>query len=37
LTCEYLHKFSTKFETVLIGYSSAWGKLIHKKSEEKIS
>ncbi len=38
LSCEYLRKFSTKFETTLIGYSGVWGKLIHeKKQKSKIS
>jgi hypothetical protein len=37
LTCEYLRKFSKTFETVLMGYSGAGGKLIHeKKLEAKI-
>jgi hypothetical protein len=35
LSCEYLREFSKKFETVLIGYSGAGGKLIHKKPEAK--
>ncbi len=35
LTCEYLREFSKKFETVLMGYSGAGGKLIHKKLEAK--
>jgi hypothetical protein len=26
LICEYLREFSKKFETVLMGYSGAWGK-----------
>ncbi len=38
LTCKYIRKFSTKFETVLMGYSGAGGKLIHKKNQkQKIS
>jgi hypothetical protein len=38
LTCEYLREFSKKFETVLMGYSGAGGKLIHKKNQkQKIS
>jgi len=32
--CEYLREFSKKFETVLIGYSGAGGKLIHEKNLE---
>ncbi len=32
LSCEYLRKFSKKFETALIVYSGAWGKLIHEKT-----
>ncbi len=35
LTCEYLREFSKKFETVLMGYSGAGGKLIHEKPEAK--
>jgi hypothetical protein len=31
LSCEYLRKFSKKFETALLVYSGAWGKLIHEK------
>jgi hypothetical protein len=34
LTCEYLHEFSKKFKTVLMGYSGAGGKLIHKKYQK---
>jgi hypothetical protein len=37
LTCEYLRKFSNKFETVLMGYSGAGGKLIHEKTRCKKS
>ncbi len=38
LTCEYLCKFSKKFETVLLEYSGAGGKLIHDKNQkQKIS
>ncbi len=38
LTCEHLREFSKKFETVLMGYSGAGGKLIHKKNQkQKIS
>ncbi len=29
LACEYFREFSKKFETVLMGYSVAGGKLIH--------
>jgi hypothetical protein len=36
LTCEYLREFLNKFATVLMGYSGAGGKLIHKKPEAKI-
>ncbi len=32
-TCEYLREFSKKFETVLMGYSGARGKLIHEKNQ----
>jgi hypothetical protein len=31
LSCEYLREFSKKFETVLMGYSGAGGKLIDEK------
>jgi hypothetical protein len=38
LTFEYLREFSEKFETVLMGYSKAGGKLIHEKNKrQKIS
>jgi hypothetical protein len=38
LTCEYLREFSKKFETVLMGYLGAGGKLIHEKNQkQKIS
>ncbi len=38
LSCEYLREFSKKFETTLMVYSGAWGKLIHgKKQKSKIS
>jgi hypothetical protein len=37
MTCEYLREFSKKFETVLMGYSEAGGKLIHKKTRSKKS
>jgi hypothetical protein len=38
LSCEYLREFSKKFETVLMGYSGAWGKLIDEKNQkQKIS
>jgi hypothetical protein len=33
LSCEYLREFSKKFETALMVYSGAWGKLIHEKTE----
>jgi hypothetical protein len=32
LSCEYLSKFSKKFETALTEYSGAWGNLIHEKN-----
>ncbi len=36
--CEYLGEFSKKFEISLMGYSEAWGKLIHeKKLKSKVS
>jgi hypothetical protein len=38
LNCEYLREFSQKFETVLMDYSGAGGKLIHEKNQkQKIS
>ncbi len=38
LSCEYLREFSKKFETVLMEYSGAGGKLIHEKNQkQKIS
>jgi hypothetical protein len=38
LSCEYLREFSKKFETTLMIYSGAWGKLIHEKNQKsKIS
>ncbi len=38
LSCEYLREFSKKFETVLLGYSGAGGKLIDEKNQkQKIS
>ncbi len=35
LTCEYLREFSKKFETVLMEYSGARGKLIHEKNQKQ--
>jgi hypothetical protein len=32
LSCEYLREFWKKFETALMVYSGAWGKLIHEKT-----
>jgi hypothetical protein len=32
LTCEYLRKFSKKFEMILTLLSGAWGKVIHEKN-----
>ncbi len=37
LSCEYLREFRKKFETVLMRYSGARGKLIHKKTRSKKS
>ncbi len=38
LTCEYLRKFSKKFEMTLLLFSGAWGKVIHEKNlKQKIS
>jgi hypothetical protein len=34
---EPLRKFSKKFETALMLYSGAWGKLIHKKTRSRKS
>jgi hypothetical protein len=34
LECEYLHELSKKFETALIVYLGAWGKLIHEKNQK---
>jgi hypothetical protein len=37
-SCEYLRKFSKKFETALMLYSGDWGKLIREKNQKsKIS
>ncbi len=35
LTFEYVREFSKKFETVLMGYSGAGGKLIHEKNQKQ--
>jgi hypothetical protein len=35
LTCEYLREFLNKFETLLMGYSGAEGKLIHEKDQKQ--
>jgi hypothetical protein len=35
LSCEYLREFSKKFETALMVYSRAWGKLIHEKNQKQ--
>ncbi len=35
LSCEYLREFWKKFEMVLMGYSGAGGKLIHKKNQKR--
>ncbi len=38
LSCKYLREFSKNFETALMVYSGAWGKLIHEKNQKsKIS
>jgi hypothetical protein len=38
LSYQYLRDFWKEFETVLMGYSGAGGKLIHKKNQkQKIS
>jgi hypothetical protein len=33
--CEYIRKFSKKFEITLMLFSGAWGKKIHKKPGAK--
>ncbi len=35
MTCKYLHEFSNKFKTVLMGYCGAGGKLFHEKKNQK--
>ncbi len=35
LSCEYLREFSKNFETVLMGYSGAGGKLIDEKNQKR--
>jgi hypothetical protein len=35
LSCEYLSDFWKKFKMVLMGYSGAGGKLIHKKNQKQ--
>jgi hypothetical protein len=35
VSCKYFREFSKKFETVLMGYSGAGGKLIHLKNQEQ--
>ena len=35
MTCEYLREFSKKFETVLMEYSGAGGKLMYEKNRSK--
>jgi hypothetical protein len=35
LSCQYPREISRKFETALMGYSWAWGRLIHEKPEAK--
>jgi hypothetical protein len=37
LSCEYLREFLKKFETALLVYSGAWGKLIHEKNRSRKS
>ncbi len=37
MSCEYLREFSKKFETTLMVYSGAWGKLIHEKNRSRKS
>ncbi len=34
LELQYLREFLKKYEMALIGYSEAWGKLIHEKNPE---
>jgi hypothetical protein len=33
VSCEYLSEFSKKLENPQMGYSGAWGKLIHENPE----
>jgi hypothetical protein len=35
LSCEYLSEFLKKFETALMVYAGAWGKLIHEKTRSR--
>ncbi len=35
LSCRYLRDFSKKFETALMVYSGAWGKLIHENTRSR--
>jgi hypothetical protein len=35
LELQYLREFSKKFETVLMGYSGAGGKMIHEKNQNR--
>jgi hypothetical protein len=35
LSCEYLREFSKKFETVLLGYSGAGGKMFDEKNQKR--
>ncbi len=37
LISEYLREFSKKFETAVMVYSGAWGKLIHEKTRSRKS
>jgi hypothetical protein len=34
LSCEFLREFSKKFDTALMVYSGALGKLIHEKNQK---
>jgi hypothetical protein len=38
VSCECLREFSKKFETTIMVYSGAWGKVIHENNQKsKIS
>jgi hypothetical protein len=37
MSFQYLREYSRIFETVLMGYSGAWVKLIHEKKPEVVN